>query len=66
MPINVIVVGILTFMSRMNFVLNCVELENSFLTSMPDNLDTCFTIFTAITSAQINEPRHVISNKVVF
>ena len=29
------IVDILTFMSKMNFVLNCVEYEKSFLTSRP-------------------------------
>ena len=29
-------VGIVTFMSRINFVLSCVKYENSFITSGPD------------------------------
>ena len=40
MPINVkmpTIVGILTFMSRINFVLSCVEHEKSFITSGPEN-----------------------------
>ena len=30
------IVGILTFMTRKNFTLNCVEHEKSFITSEPD------------------------------
>ena len=32
------IVGILTFMSRLNYVLSWVEYEKSFITSRPDHL----------------------------
>ena len=31
-----IIIGVLTFMSRKNFMLNCVEHENGFITSDPE------------------------------
>ena len=35
------VVGILTFMSRIDFMLSCVEYEISFITSGPDLVPYC-------------------------
>ena len=37
-------VGILTFMSRINFMLNCVELEKSFITSGLYQVETSFGV----------------------
>ena len=45
---NATIVGILTFMSRINFSLGCVEHEKGFITSMPGRIpNNCFSCDTA-------------------
>ena len=56
------IVGILTFMSRINFVLSWVECEKSFITSGPDVCSFSSCVFTALLMKRQGRHTRALSN----